>query len=892
MVPAQLPKAYDLRVISTWYLGLMLGFKPLDRMWERIEIGRSDSDSTFFHDLMYAAEMTAKLIVAALVAAVDDDKDRSRFRQVSLLVRADGLGEWASALTEVLTGPPSQHLLAEARTEQRELTQKFGPDGWQHQAAHLLHSCLTLVDPGCEPPPAKVDGLRCIRDLVRLRNKTRGHGAPKAEVLSTISPTLEQALRLFTEHFSLFKREWAYLHRNLSGKYRITSLSKTTVAFDPLKQNTNARLPDGVYLHLGQPVRIELAQSDADISDFYLANGGFNEKRFEMLSYITGSTTFADAAPYLSPTTPLPGSETEGLGELDIVGNCVSNLPAAPTEYIPRELLENELLDVLRNDRHPVITLVGRGGIGKTSLALTALHAIAQETRFDALLWFSARDLDLLPEGPKQVRPAVLTVKDVADEFVRLTTPGAAKEKGFKATEYLAESLTKGTLGATLFVFDNFETVVNPTELFKWIDTYVRSPNKVLVTTRHRDFKGDYPIDVRGMSEAECNLLINATAVKLGIQHLLTADYRRELVHESEGHPYVVKILLGEVAKAGKLKKVERIVADADELLTALFERTYALLTPVAQRVFLTLCNWRTTIPKLALEAVLLRPANEKMAVSDAIDELERSSFIELVESQADHQMFVSTPLVAALFGRRKLAVSPMKSAIEADTVILHQFGAGQRSDVRHGVAPRIERLITSIARRALQDKQALDEYLPMLEFIARHYQTTWLKIASLYEDIGTPDALEHAKQALRRHLEGESGGDAAESWRRLAIICHRTGDLLGELHALVELAVHSSAEFDEISNAANKLNSLLVQNRAALESEEKQILVHRLVAAMEARSQEADATAMSRLAWLYLHLKNAPKAQEYVRRGLELDANNEHCQRLAERLRPSPGSN
>lgn len=862
----------------------MPGLKPLDRMWERVEVGRSDSDSTFFHDLMYAAEMTAKLIVAALVAAVDDDKDRSRFRQVSQLVRADGIGDWASVLTEVLTGPPSQHLLVEARTEQRELTQKVGPDGWQHQAAHLLHSCLALVDPGCEAPPAKVDGLRCIRDLARLRNKTRGHGAPKTEVLSKISPSLEQALRLITEHLSVFKREWAYLHRNLSGKYRVTRLSETAAAFDPLKQSTNARLPDGVYLHLGQPIRIELAQSDADASDFYLANGGFNDKRFEMLSYATGSTISVDAAPYLSPTTPLPGSETEGRGELDVIGNCFSNLPAAPPEYVPRAPLESELLEVLRNDRHPVITLVGRGGIGKTSLAIAALHTIAQEKRFDAILWFSARDLDLLPEGPKQVRPAVLTVKDVAEEFVRLTAPAKAKEKGFKATEHLAESLTKATLGATLFVFDNFETVINPTELFKWIDTYVRSPNKVLVTTRHRDFKGDYPIDVRGMSDAECNLLINATAVKLGIQDLLTADYRRELVHESEGHPYVVKILLGEVAKAGKLRKVERIVADADELLTALFERTYALLTPVAQRVFLTLCNWRTTIPKLALEAVLLRPDNEKMAVAEAIDELARSSFIELLESQADREIFVSTPLVATLFGRRKLAVSPMKSAIEADTAILHQFGAGQRSDVRHGVAPRIERLIASIAKRALQDKQALEEYLPMLEFIARHYPPTWLKVAALYEDLGTPDALERAKQALRRHLERETGSAAVRSWRRLAIVCHRTGDLHGELHALVELA-HSGAEFDEISNAASQLNFLLVQNRAALESEEKQILIRRLTAAMEARWREADATALSRLAWLHLHLRDVPKAQEYVRRGLALDGNNEHCLRLAERL-------
>jgi hypothetical protein len=468
---------------------------------------------------------------------------------------------------------------------------------------------------------------------------------------------------------------------------------------------------------LGRPIRVELAQSDVDAADFYLANGNFNEKRFEMLSYASGETTFSDSAPYLIPTTPLPGSETEGLKELDLIGNCLTNLPVLPSDYIRRRTLEAELLAALRDDRHPVVTLVGRGGIGKTSLALASLHGITEENRFDLVLWFSARDLDLLPQGPKLVRPAVLNVKDMANEFVRMVSPAEAKEKGFKSTEYLAASLTTAALGPTLYVFDNFETVINPSETFKWIDTYVRPPNKVLVTTRYRDFKGDYPIEVRGMAEAECDELVDSVAAKLGIRELLTTDYRQELVRESEGHPYVVKILLGEVAKAGTLRKVERIVADADEVLTALFERTYVTLSPVARRVFLTLCNWRTTIPKLALEAVLLRPQNEKMAVSDGLEELERSSFVELLESQVDREMFVNTPLVAAMFGRRKLAVSPMRSAIEADTEILHQFGAGQRTDVRHGVAPRIERLVKSIARRAVQETTSLMSTRPCSSF-------------------------------------------------------------------------------------------------------------------------------------------------------------------------------
>ena len=55
-------------------------------------------------------------------------------------------------------------------------------------------------------------------------------------------------------------------------------------------------------------------------------------------------------------------------------------------------------------------------------------------------------------------------------------------EKGFKPIAFLGETLTKSAIGPILFVFDNFETVQNPPELFTWLDTYIRLPNKILIT--------------------------------------------------------------------------------------------------------------------------------------------------------------------------------------------------------------------------------------------------------------------------------------------------------------------------------------------------------------------------------------------------------------------------
>src|SRR5207245_8294030 len=98
-----------------------------------------------------------------------------------------------------------------------------------------------------------------------------------------------------------------------------------------------------------------------------------NGKRFEMLSYMTGQQQEADAGPYLAPSTELPASETEGIGFLDSQGQCFGNLPPFPAGYVHRPDLESDLKKRLFDERHPIITLSGKGGIGKTSTALATL---------------------------------------------------------------------------------------------------------------------------------------------------------------------------------------------------------------------------------------------------------------------------------------------------------------------------------------------------------------------------------------------------------------------------------------------------------------------------------------------------------------------------------------
>jgi hypothetical protein len=425
----------------------------------------------------------------------------------------------------------------------------------------------------------------------------------------------------------------------------------------------------------------------------------------------------------LAAATDRPSSETEGLSELDIVGTSWTNIPPPPIDYVARPVVEKEILSALANDRHPIITLVGRGGIGKTSLALNVLQAIARTGRFEAIIWFSARDIDLLPTGPKIVKPHILTEQDVSDEFVNLMKPTESKAKGFRSTSYFAEFLSKSKIGGpALFVLDNFETVRSPIDLFNWIDTNVRLPNKILITTRFRDFKADFPIEVHGMERDEAEQLIDTTARSLGIARVITEKYRDGIYEESDGHPYIIKILVGEIVDSKQLGEPRRVIARKEEILDALFERTYSNLTPVARRVFLTLCAWRSLVPQLALEAVLLRPENERMDVSQAVDELVRMSLVQRTASAADGTDFLDVPLAAAIFGQRKLGVSPDKASVEADVRMLQDIGPTSATTLKEGLRPRVTNLFQRIAERVANGKGTLAEMLPVLEIVARGY--------------------------------------------------------------------------------------------------------------------------------------------------------------------------
>lgn len=853
---------------------------------ERAEHAKSDSDFTYFFSLLLAAEALAKTIVLGIVASIADDKDRNRYRLEHRLVRSDGLGDWGRVLEDALIGPASQFLLTEARQEQAELTRSCREGDWQYDATTLLKAALMHLEIDAEEVPAKSDLKRWFRLFATLRNKTRAHGATSSEKSAKAAEYIAQSIELIYNNFKLFRRPWAHLHRNLSGKYRISAITDDVSDFSSAVRVHDVQFANGIYLFMGSPRHIRLIQTNAELYDFFFANGGLNSKKFELLSYYTDDKADGDGTLFLTPPGVLPPSETQGLGELVPSGNCLTNAPNLARDYIDRPTLESELIKLLLDEKRPIVTLLGRGGIGKTSLALKVIQHLYTERRYEGVVWLSARDVDLQLTGPKPVRPLVLAPEDMGKFYAELVLPlDRTQAKDFDARAFFEGQLQNCDLGTCLFVFDNFETTQNPIEMFNWIDAFIRLPNKALITTRLREFKGDYPLEVGGMNDQEARLLIAQTASDLGITEILDGGYIADLLNRSEGHPYVIKVLLGEVAKLGRTANIPQLVAGTEDILTALFERTYAALSPCSQRAFLTLSAWNSPVPRLALEAVLVRSTEERNEVEKGVETLLQYSMAEIHLAPSDNQEFISLPLVASIFGKKKLNISPSKAAIQADVEFLQMFGTSRRDDVKLSLANRLETLIRNISRR-IELGEKYESFAPILEMVCRAYNPGWLLMARWHMEQRTVEGYELAKNELRRFLENSPpSSESAEAWRLLGHACYQTADTLGEVHAFIERAQLSTVPFYDLSNTANRLNTLLRDHGGAFDQAQKRDLVGRLLAVLHERQAEAGGDDLSRMAWLSIHSGQEADAKDYVKVGLELDPGNHHLVRLSQRL-------
>jgi predicted ATPase/DNA-binding winged helix-turn-helix (wHTH) protein len=231
-----------------------------------------------------------------------------------------------------------------------------------------------------------------------------------------------------------------------------------------------------------------------------------------------------------------------------------SKFPVRPLMMIGRETVISRVSDKLRNDRF--VTLLGAGGIGKTTIALAVARTVAEE--FAGKVHFV--DLESLTD-PQQVAGAVATSLGLAPK---------SKDPGLELVDLVRSQ-------KLLILLDSCEHVIETVALLAE-QLYQETEQVYLLTTSRELLKvgGEhccqvFPLDVPPEgSEQTANavmrypsvqLLARRVAAKAG-SFVLTdeeAPFVAEMCRKLDGIPLAIELAAGQVAALGLKNTVARL---------------------------------------------------------------------------------------------------------------------------------------------------------------------------------------------------------------------------------------------------------------------------------------------------------------------------------------------
>lgn len=141
----------------------------------------------------------------------------------------------------------------------------------------------------------------------------------------------------------------------------------------------------------------------------------------------------------------------------DLAPKAIHNLPSPDyddTGFYPRPRLEQELRAKILG-RHPVITVLGEGGAGKSALALQTLYGLIDNNDhdFDAVIWISAKSHRLTTNEVTRIENAITDSLGVFKAAADLLEPGD-KSPIQRLRDLLSEN-------KVLLCIDNLETIID-----------------------------------------------------------------------------------------------------------------------------------------------------------------------------------------------------------------------------------------------------------------------------------------------------------------------------------------------------------------------------------------------------------------------------------------------
>lgn len=440
-----------------------------------------------------------------------------------------------------------------------------------------------------------------------------------------------------------------------------------------------------------------------------------------------------------------------------------------------------------------------------------------------------------------------------------------------------------------LIVIDNLETLDDPLQLQRFLDENVRLPSKVLITSRHERFEGDYPVLVRGMEEDEARALVAFEARQHYCEGRMTEQVVRRILLLSNRIPYVIKLMVAQFAHVGNVDLSYDRIVNHDELLSALFDRSFELLSGDGQFLYLLLSQIGES-PEWLLDSVC-----ELIGIAY---KLGRQSLIQhslATVTQAhddDGDSWLGVSHLVARHGSKMLVGHELESDVIRVVHVIRSI-YHPLSHERYGIAESLRALWAAIAQGRAIGYLSWNEALNLGRCIASRRDECWLSYAI---------AVSRCRKATKEHVRStfkmavETLTTSGEVWKAFSDFEFREGNAVA---AAVYGARAIDCGYDNLEFAlhiARLLARELSRSELGVEPVHREMYVAGVVQYLEERRKRLNATGLSRLGWLYF-IRDSHDTDPKIRRwlmekalhcaedGLRLEPTNEYCIRLRNRV-------
>lgn len=329
------------------------------------------------------------------------------------------------------------------------------------------------------------------------------------------------------------------------------------------------------------------------------------------------------------------------------------------SDFIRRSALCDEVEQALRDERTAVASLVGVGGMGKTSLATWAVAQAYDRDQFDFIVSMTAKDRELTATGIVGLEAGLSSFESLLDAVADVL--GFADLKAMPLSEREAGVRLLLESGKGLLYVDNLETV-DDARIIQFLDSLPVGTRAVVTSRRTRVRVSIRPIDVGPMSEQEVIEFIDSLQREERFRHLasLTAAEEARIGSAWDGIPLAIRWALSRSRTGAEaIASAEQAAAlgsHGDELLEFSFRRVFESLNETERLTLHVLATLQAPIP---IEAIVAASGASEIYIIDAVDDLVNDALVQRVFDEDRNDYCYTVIALTQSFVRRELQREP-----------------------------------------------------------------------------------------------------------------------------------------------------------------------------------------------------------------------------------------